>query len=79
MSHRLKSFRRSCLLGIALLLAVSGLPGRSFTQEKRPETAIGIAIHGGAGTILKSDLTPELEQAYIAKLTEALTAGYDIL
>ena len=23
-----------------------------------------IAIHGGAGTILKSEITPELEEAY---------------
>ena len=38
-----------------------------------------IAIHGGAGTILKSDMTPELEQAYIIALDEALKAGYAVL
>lgn len=38
-----------------------------------------IAIHGGAGTILKKDLTPELEAAYNKGLEEALTAGYNIL
>lgn len=38
-----------------------------------------IAIHGGAGTILKTDLTPELEAAYTKGLEEALTAGYSIL
>lgn len=38
-----------------------------------------IAIHGGAGTILKEDMTPELEQLYIQALNEALDAGYFIL
>nr|WP_294903752.1 isoaspartyl peptidase/L-asparaginase [uncultured Lacibacter sp.] len=38
-----------------------------------------IAIHGGAGTILRSDLTPELEAAYKKGLAEALACGYDIL
>ncbi|HYH13604.1 MAG TPA: isoaspartyl peptidase/L-asparaginase [Flavisolibacter sp.] len=38
-----------------------------------------IAIHGGAGTILKEDMTPELEMAYIDALNEALDAGYAVL
>ena len=38
-----------------------------------------IVIHGGAGTILKSDMTPELEQAYFTGLREALQAGYAVL
>lgn len=38
-----------------------------------------ITIHGGAGTILKEDMTPELEQAYTIALQEALEAGYSIL
>ena len=38
-----------------------------------------IAIHGGAGTILKEDMTPELEAAYINALNEALDAGYAVL
>ena len=40
---------------------------------------ISLAIHGGAGTILKEDLTPELEIAYKKGLEDALTAGYKIL
>ena len=35
-----------------------------------------LVIHGGAGTILKSSMTDEKENAYKAKLTEALKAGY---
>ncbi|RYY93149.1 MAG: beta-aspartyl-peptidase, partial [Chitinophagaceae bacterium] len=38
-----------------------------------------IAIHGGAGTILRSDMTPELEQEYVAALDSALAAGYLLL
>lgn len=42
-------------------------------------SSFSIAIHGGAGTILKEDMTEELEAAYIAALKEALDAGYAIL
>lgn len=38
-----------------------------------------IAIHGGAGTILRADMTPELEQEYVAALDSALAAGYGVL
>jgi beta-aspartyl-peptidase (threonine type) len=38
-----------------------------------------IAIHGGAGTILKEDMTPELEKAYLEGLEAALNAGYAVL
>lgn len=38
-----------------------------------------LAVHGGAGTILKSRMTPELETAYHAGLARALEAGQAIL
>ncbi|MGS0680068.1 isoaspartyl peptidase/L-asparaginase family protein [Shewanella sp. 125m-7] len=38
-----------------------------------------IAIHGGAGTISKANLTAEQQQAYRAKLKQAVDAGYDVL
>lgn len=38
-----------------------------------------IVIHGGAGTILKEDMTPELEQAYFKGLQQALNGGYAVL
>ena len=38
-----------------------------------------IIIHGGAGTILKKNMTPEKEAAYQAKLEEAIRVGYEIL
>ena len=38
-----------------------------------------LVIHGGAGTILRSNMTPEKEAAYKAGLEKALRAGYDVL
>lgn len=38
-----------------------------------------IAIHGGAGTILKQDMTDEKEAAYKQGLSDALEAGYALL
>lgn len=35
-----------------------------------------LVIHGGAGTITRANLSPEMEKAYQAKLNEALLAGY---
>jgi L-asparaginase / beta-aspartyl-peptidase len=40
---------------------------------------LSIAVHGGAGTILKEDMTPQLEAAYYKGLDEALAAGYAVL
>ncbi|HKJ63922.1 MAG TPA: isoaspartyl peptidase/L-asparaginase, partial [Desulfopila sp.] len=37
------------------------------------------ALHGGAGTILKSAMTPEKEKAYRNALFQALSAGESIL
>lgn len=38
-----------------------------------------LVVHGGAGTILKKNMTPEKEEAYKNKLTESLQTGYDVL
>lgn len=38
-----------------------------------------IAIHGGAGTIVKEDMTPELEKAYQQGLQAAMDAGFAVL
>lgn len=40
---------------------------------------ITLALHGGAGTILRQDMTPELEQSYLNGLEQALQAGYTVL
>ena len=38
-----------------------------------------LVIHGGAGTILKEDMTPNLEKAYMDGLNQALEAGFAVL
>lgn len=38
-----------------------------------------IAIHGGAGTLVKGMMTPELETRYKKDLKEAMDAGYTVL
>ena len=38
-----------------------------------------LVIHGGAGTILKEDMTPDLEAAYLSGLEDGLTTGYAVL
>lgn len=46
-------------------------------EVNRPDYAM--VIHGGAGTILKKNMTPEKEKAYIDALNKALSIGEDIL
>ena len=40
---------------------------------------IAIALHGGAGTILRAEMRPEQEKRYTTALREALQAGYQCL
>lgn len=50
------------------------------TENKKDSVPnFGIVIHGGAGTILKENMSDSLEQAYKAKLEEAIRTGYEIL
>lgn len=48
-------------------------------QPKQEKAEFSIIIHGGAGTILKKNMTPEKEAAYKAKLEEAIRVGFEIL
>ncbi len=40
---------------------------------------IALALHGGAGTLSRSEMTPDRERVYTAGLRQALDAGYAIL
>ena len=53
----------------------------SATSEKTEEKAVnyGLVIHGGAGTILKKNMSDSMETAYKLKLEEAIRVGHDIL
>ncbi|HEY6977012.1 MAG TPA: isoaspartyl peptidase/L-asparaginase [Chitinophagaceae bacterium] len=50
----------------------------SFAQNIAGKKFV-LVIHGGAGTILKSEMTPEKEKAYQQGLNDALQTGYTIL
>ena len=62
--------RLSTFIMILLILSCKTNPDKSN---------IAIVIHGGAGTILKENMSAELEKAYRTKLEEAVKTGYDIL
>src|SRR6185436_19967910 len=47
-------------------------------QEKTIKP-VAIAVHGGAGTILKSNMTQQMENEYRSALNNALDAGYALL
>ena len=71
----------------ALLLAFGCNENRTSISEAeasnraRPNNSpnFGIVIHGGAGTILKENMTDSVEKAYKAKLEEAIKVGHKIL
>ena len=48
-------------------------------KEQKAEPNFGIVIHGGAGTILKKNMSDSLENAYKEKLEEAITVGHTVL
>ena len=73
------------LLFIALLLFISsGCKNETDTLSKEKKATIkqneyAIIIHGGAGTILKKNMSAEKEAAYKSKLEEAIKVGHTIL
>ena len=59
---------------ILLLILISVL---SSCNNKKIDFAI--VVHGGAGTIIKANMSNEMELAYNQKLEEAINTGYKIL
>ena len=48
-------------------------------QEVPTKQPIAIVVHGGAGTILKKNMSDEKEKRYKSKLEEAIRTGYQVL
>jgi beta-aspartyl-peptidase (threonine type) len=60
--------------------SVTGSPEQTPEDQLKMQTKkLGLVVHGGAGTIDRSKMTPEDEREYRAGLENALTAGYAIL
>ena len=53
--------------------------GETDDQPNMERRKFGLVVHGGAGTIERSEMTPQREREYRAGLERALTAGYEIL
>lgn len=76
----------SAIFMISLFVSCNvSVEGPDFSEtsaaEKQDTTqaAFGIVIHGGAGGIRKENMSDEMEEAYKAKLEEAIRAGHEIL
>ena len=67
------------LAACAGLLVSIFLPAAGRSQVAASAPNFAMVIHGGAGTILRQSMTPEMEKAYIDTLTIALRTGYQIL
>jgi beta-aspartyl-peptidase (threonine type) len=74
--------KKSVLSGvILLLLSINTSVAQSDTANivsklNYNKNRVAIAIHGGAGTILKDNMSAEIEAAYIETLTQAIEKGY---
>jgi beta-aspartyl-peptidase (threonine type) len=72
---------KKILYSLLLLLSIFACKQNNSADAKKatqkPDYAI--VIHGGVGTILRSDVTPEKEAAYTQALNEALDTGENIL
>lgn len=67
-----------CALVITGAMA-SSAGARTEMPDAAPQGMTAIAIHGGAGSIQRGSLSPELEAQYTAALEQALRAGHEIL
>jgi len=70
------------LIGLALAalsLTACGEGSDNESQSPDGERPIGLAVHGGAGTMDRDDMSAEQEAEYHAALEEALEAGHNIL
>ena len=65
---------------IAALITACEQPSQPSGETRSPErAAYSLAIHGGAGTILRAEMSPEKEAAYRAALDTALNIGETVL
>lgn len=62
---------------IGIYLSLVAFNGNA--QMTNSKSNIVLVIHGGAGTILKTSMTPAMEKNYTEGLSTALQKGYDIL
>ena len=64
---------------LILFLTVIVLGCSKTSKNKFEKQSFGIVINGGAGTILKKNMTKEKEKEYRQALSKAIKIGYDVL
>src|SRR5438045_8171262 len=82
----------NCFFALMLLNAAASALAQETERSMKPASEIqpdndpnmetkkiGLAIHGGAGTIERSKITPEKEREYRAGLERALRPGDEIV
>jgi beta-aspartyl-peptidase (threonine type) len=67
------------LLQLGFLLASCSNERRSNVRQISPPGPITLVIHGGAGTILRSEMSAEQEKEFTDKLLASLDSGFAIL
>lgn len=67
------------LISAALIVGGTTVTGQESEADQTERPAYALAIHGGAGTITRDKLTPELEAEIRADLKRALDAGEAVL
>jgi L-asparaginase / beta-aspartyl-peptidase len=67
------------LLAATLVLAAPALLAAPEQNAAPDPNRIVLVVHGGAGTITRASITPEIEAQYRAGLERALKTGYAIL
>ena len=67
------------MIGCQKSPAERAAPSDTRGAKPGPRIEWGLVVHGGAGTILRERLTPEMEQDYRAALAGALAAGHRVL
>ena len=73
-----QTLRRRPMLGaLALAVTIATLP--MATETSASDAPVGLVIHGGAGTIERSAMTPEREAAFREALETAVRAGHERL
>lgn len=79
-----RKFLGEAAAGLGAAAIASGLnkPAQAadlVLSSNQQSGSFAFVIHGGAGTITKQNMTPEVEASYQAALKQALVTGYQIL
>lgn len=70
---------KNIILSALIIFSTITFSSCNSEKEKNKTKEYVLVIHGGAGRILKENISPEREKEYILKLSEALTSGAEIL